>query len=152
MDLMGLYVLEQAIFGNFHILFLRRNCATFYFLPRKFKELNPGVQSLLWATGRHKLRSYSESPTRAASLYTPMIESTLSKQVSLSSFVHIGMKIPLSVMWKRRCLKCSHSPGLWEYTTYAPWHIRNTAGARGGGDIPCHMNLTSASQHRNGRP
>lgn len=128
MDLIGLYLLEQTIiFGDSHILFLGRNHATFYFLPCKFKELNLGVQSLLRASRRHKSRSYSESPTRAACLYAPMVESTLSKQLSLSLFVHIGMKIPLSVTWKRRCLKCSHGPGLWGHTAYPPWPIKNTA-------------------------
>lgn len=101
MDLIGLYLVEQTLkFGDSHILFLGRNYATFYFLPCKFKELNPGAQSLLWETRRHKLRSYSESLTRAASPYAPMLESTLSKHVSLSLFVHIGTKILLSVMWE----------------------------------------------------
>lgn len=153
MDLIGLYLLEQAIiFGDTHILFLGRNYETFYFLPCRFKEINPGVQSLLQATGRHRLRSYSESPTRAASLYAPMVESTLSKQVSLSLFAHRGMKIPLSVTWKRWWLKCSYSPGLWGHTTCPPRHTRNTAGARKGQHIPCHINLASASRHRNVAP
>lgn len=148
-----MYLLEQAIiFGDSHILFLGRNCAYFYFLPCPFKELNPGAQSFLQATRRHKLRSYSESPTKAASLYAPIVESTLLSQVSLSLFVHIAMKILLSVTCKRRCLKCSDGPGLWGHPTYPPWHIGNTAGATGGADIPCHVNFTSDSWHRNGHP
>lgn len=143
MDLIGLYLFEPAILcGDSYILFLRR----------KFKELNPGAQSLLQATRRHKLRSYSESPTTASSLHAPVLESALSKQVSRSLFVHIGMKILLSVTRMGRCLKCSHGPGLWGHTAFPPRHMRNTAGARGGADIPCHVNLTSASRHRNWLP
>ena len=94
------------------------------------------IKILFWIT--HS-RSFSVRTT---------VEFTLSKQVSLSWFAHIGTTIPLSVMWKRRCFECSQGPGLWRHTTYPPQHSRNAAGARRGADVPFHINPTSASRHR----
>lgn len=98
--MIGLCLLEQeTIFGDSHILFLGKKYTTFHFLPCKFKELNPGVQSLLQTPERqHKLKFCSEPSPREAPLYSAMVECTLIKQVMQSLFVHKGMEIT-STVW-----------------------------------------------------
>lgn len=142
----GVYFLEQAIlFGDSHFLFSGRKYATFHFLPCKFKELDPGVQSLLQAPGRqHKLRFCSDPSPGEAPLYSAMVECTLIKQLIQSLFVHKGMEIT-SPAWNveeeafaalTMVLVFGDKPQI------PPWHIRNTPGARGE-DIPEHVNLSA---------
>lgn len=97
--MIGLCLLEQeTIFGDSHILFLGKKYTTFHFLPCKFKELNPGVQSLLQTPERqHKLKFCSEPSPREAPLYSAMVECTLIKQVMQSLFVNKGMEITSTV-------------------------------------------------------